>query len=182
MQITARLLVRVPLAWQAMADHTSEHVWLVPSGDPHRLACLRCSAALEVLWTTTGWPRLDLGADSVARCTGSDPRCQALDRGASTWCVLRSASLASTAAVAPPAAGSRVDTGSIRGASRRDQPGDQSGSRRALSTGGLGCNWAEGSVVGTGRSELAHATAASRVTPSRMGSGTPTCRSKTLPP
>src|SRR5690606_5770833 len=52
----------VPLAWRALADPQSEHPWPVVAGDDHELACRTFAAALEVLWATTGWPRLDLGA------------------------------------------------------------------------------------------------------------------------
>jgi hypothetical protein len=52
----------VPLAWRALADPESDHLWPVVHDDDHGLACRRFAAALEVLWTTTGWPRLDLGA------------------------------------------------------------------------------------------------------------------------
>jgi hypothetical protein len=53
----------VPFAWRALADPDGDHVWPVRPDDPFGQAVLTFGAALEVLWTTTGWPRLDLGAD-----------------------------------------------------------------------------------------------------------------------
>lgn len=57
----------VPLAWRTLADPDGDHLWPVWGDHPSGHAIRTLGAALEVMWTTTGWPRLDLGADRWRR-------------------------------------------------------------------------------------------------------------------